>query len=105
MNPILSEIAVQILGFVIVFFVLKKLAWSKLLGAVDARRKSIDDAFQDIENKKHAIDSLEKEYRQKIETIEQEARAKIQEAANQGLVLAKEIQDKARVDAQKMIDR
>jgi F-type H+-transporting ATPase subunit b len=102
---ILSEIAVQIIGFMVVFFVLKKLAWSKLLGAVDARRKTIEDAFLDIENRKKSIESLEKEYRYKIENIEQEARGKIQEAANQGLLLAKDIQDKARADADKMIAR
>ena len=48
---------------------------------------------------------LEKEYRNRLEHIEQEARGKIQEAANVGLALAKDIQEKARQDAQKLIDR
>jgi len=104
-NPILSEIIVQILGFFIVFLVLRHFAWGKLLGAVDARRKSIDDAFTDIERQKKALVDLEKDYRNRLEHIEQEARFKIKEAADLGLVLAKDIQDKARADAQKMVER
>lgn len=102
---ILSEIAVQIIGFLVVFFVLKKVAWSKLLGAIEDRRKAIEQGFTDIERQKSDLQRLEKEYRDRIEHIEQEARTKIQEAANLGLTLAKDIQEKARADAQKTVDR
>ncbi len=104
-SHIIKEIIVQIVGFMVVFFVLKKLAWGKLMGAIDARRKSIDDSFSDIEKQKKNLENLEKDYRGRLENIEQEARVKIQEASNIGLALAKDIQEKARVDAQKMIDR
>lgn len=104
-NRILSEIIVQLLGFGVVFLVLRKVAWSKLLGSIDARRKAIEDSFAAVEKKKSDIDELERQYRQKLERIEQEARQKIQDAAQQGMVLAKDIQDKARADAQKLIDR
>ena len=102
---ILKEIAVQILGFAVVFLVLKKFAWSGLLGAIDARKRAIEDAFSGLEKKKHDLEELEKTYRDKIEKIEQEARARIQEASNVGVQLARDIQEKARVDAQKLIDR
>jgi F-type H+-transporting ATPase subunit b len=104
-NHILSEIIVQILGFAVVFWVLKSVAWSKLLGSIDARRKTIEDAFADIEKRKEAADALERDYRTRLERIEQEARAKIQEAAAQGAALSKDIQDKARIDAQRLVDR
>jgi F-type H+-transporting ATPase subunit b len=102
---ILAEIAVQILGFGIVFLVLKKLAWSKLLGAVDDRRHHIEAQFADLEKRKAGLESLEKEYRSKLEKIEQEARAKIQEAASQGQILARDIQEKARQDAKRLSER
>ena len=104
-RQIISEIIVQISGFLIVFFILKQFAWSKLLGMIDARRKKIEDEFLDIEKQKRGLENLEKDYRQRPEHIEQEARVKIQEAANVGLALAKDIQDKARSDSQKLIDR
>lgn len=104
-NRILSEIIVQLIGFAVVFWVLRHFAWSKLLGAIDNRRRTIEDSFADIEKKKSAIDALEKEYRLKLDRIEQEARAKIQEAAAQGQSLSKDIQDKARQDAERIVER
>lgn len=104
-SQILKEIAVQILGFGIVFLVLKKFAWGNLLGMIETRRKKIEDEFSSIEQKKKSLSDLEKDYRARLENIEQEARTKIQEAANVGVALARDIQEKARLDAQKMTDR
>ena len=104
-SHIIKEVIVQIVGFLVVFFVLKKLAWGKLLGAIDARRKTIEDSFLDIEKQKKSLETLEKEYKSRLETIEEASRIKIQEASKIGLSLAKDIQEKARMDSQKMIDR
>lgn len=102
---ILAEIAVQLLGFGAVFLLLKKLAWGNLMGSLEARRKAIDEGFKDIERRKHAADEMEKEYKRRLDTIEQEARVKIQEAASIGQTLARDIQEKARKDSDKMIER
>ncbi len=102
---ILKEVLVQILGFVAVFLILKKFAWKGLLGAIDERRHKIETEFKNIEDHKAGLAQLEKDYRARIENIEQEARVKIQEAANVGIALARDIQDKARQDAEKMIAR
>ena len=110
MNPqvfikALPEIATQLLGFLIVFFILKKYAFKSILDVIDARRQSIEGSFADIEKKRTDLESLEKEYRRRLETIEEAARLKIQEASNVGLALAKDIQEKAKEDAQKLFDR
>ena len=102
---ILKEVAVQIFGFAVVFFILKKFAWKGLLGAIDERRHKIEASFGDIENQKKSLAGLEKDYRARLDNIEEAGRVKIQEAANVGVALARDIQDKARQDAQKMIDR
>ncbi len=102
---ILKEIAVQILGFAAVFFILKKLAWSSLLGAIDKRRKSIEDAFSLIEKQKKDLEEMEKSYRDRLEKIEETARVKIQEASHIGVELARDIQEKARIEAEKMVER
>lgn len=104
-RQILSEIIVQILGFLAVFFILKKLAWGHLLGVIDARRKTIEDTLADLERRKQDLASLEKDYRAKLENIEQEARVKIQEAAHIGQTLARDIQNQARTEAQRLVDR
>ena len=104
-KQILSEILVQILGFLLVFWLLRAFAWKRLLEMIDARRKKIEDGFLDIEKQKKGLESLEKDYRGRLEHIEQEARAKIQEAGKQGMSLAKDIQDKAREEAHGMVER
>jgi F-type H+-transporting ATPase subunit b len=104
-SHIIKEILVQIIGFVVVFLVLRKFAWKGLLGAIDARRQKIEDEFRAIEDQKKSLEKLEKEYKQRLETIEETAREKIQEASNIGMTLAKDIQEKARQDAQKLYDR
>ncbi len=104
-NRILAEIAVQILGFAVVFLVLRKFAWGQILGAIDKRRQTIEGAFADIERRKASLDALEKEYKARLEKIEQEARVKIQEAAAIGQTLARDIQERARQESQRLIDR
>ncbi|MBI3316207.1 MAG: F0F1 ATP synthase subunit B [Candidatus Omnitrophica bacterium] len=104
-RQILSEIIVQVLGFLAVFFLLKKLAWGKLMGAIDARRGKIRDEFQAIEKQKADLETLAKDYRRRLQHIDEEARAKIQEASEAGLTLAQDIQDKARGDAEKLLER
>ena len=110
MNPqiiinAIPEMTAQLLGFLIVFFILKKYAFKSILGAIDARRKTIEDSFSDIERRKKDLEDLEKEYRHRLDNIEQEARVKIQEASNVGLTLARDIQEKARLDSQKTLER
>lgn len=102
---ILSEIVVQVLGFAIVFLILRKFAWGSILGMVDKRRKKIKDEFRAIEEQKKNLETLEKDYRGRLDHIETEARAKIQEASNAGQALARDIQEKARQESQKMIER
>lgn len=101
----LPEMVAQLLGFLIVFFVLKKFAFRPVLAVIDARRKKIEDEFQGIENQKKKLENLEKDYRARFENIEEIGRVKIQEAANVGVQLAKDIQEKARQDAQKLLER
>ena len=101
----LPEMGTQLLGFLIVFFILKKFAFGPILGIVDARRKKIEDEFADLENRKKGLETLEKEYRVRLDKIENEAREKIQEAAKIGQGLAKDIQEAARVDAKRLFER
>jgi F-type H+-transporting ATPase subunit b len=104
-SQILKEIFVQILGFAVVFLVLRKFAWKGVLGMIDARRKAIEEEFASIERQKKALEDLEKEYKHRLEHIEQEARQRIQEASKIGSDLAKDIQERARADAQKLFER
>ena len=101
----LPEMVTQLLGFLIVFFILKKFAFGSILGAIDARRKKIEDEFSDIDKRKKDLETLENEYRARLDHIEREAREKIQEASMIGQNLAKDIQEAARLDVKRLFER
>ena len=95
----------QLLGFLIVFFILKKYAFGPVLGILDARRRKIEQEFASIEKQKSDAANLEKEYRSRLDRIEQEARERIQEASKISEGLARDIQERARLDAQRISER
>ena len=101
----IPEIITQLLGFLIVFLVLKKFAFGSIFKILDARRDSIAQSFKDIEAKKAEIERFEKEYRSKLQNIEQEARVKIQESIQEGNRIAREIREKAAADSVAQVSR
>ena len=104
-NIHLGEVIVQITAFLIVLFTLKKFAWGPLLGALEARRARIQSEFDKIEETKKEIASLKADYAVRMQKIEDEARAKIQEAVDEGHRVAREMQEKARLESQASFDK
>lgn len=102
-NIKLGEVLVQLIAFLIVFLTLKKLAWKPVLSALESRRRLIQDRFEEIDSAKREIEKLKTEYQTHLQRIEEEARAKLQEAIEDGRRIARDIQDKARTEAQKTL--
>ena len=100
-----TEVLVQLLAFLIVFWTLKILAWKPLLKGLDARRERIQKELDQIEASKKEIESLRNEYTAHIQKIEDEARSKIQEAIDEGRKIAREIQEKARTESQATFEK
>ena len=105
MKLVLQEILAQIVAFVILLWVLRKVAWKPLLSLLDERRNRIQEAFDKIESSRKEIDALKSDYEKKFAEIEHEARSKIQEAMAEGRGLASEIQEKARQEAREILER
>ena len=105
MSLSLAEILTQILGFLVLVFVLKRLFWKPLLGILEARRKQIEETFRQIESSKKEIELLRSDYESRIQKIEEEARAKLQAAVEEGRRIAREIQEKAREEANEALVR
>lgn len=91
----IPEILTQLAGFLIVFFILKKYAFGSIFSLLDERKKTIQDALNEADNKKKEMESLKNDYESKIKASEQEARKKIQEAIEDGQRIANEIKQKA----------
>ena len=101
----LSEVFVQLLAFVIVFWTLKLLAWKPILKGLEARREQIKGEFDKIEALKKETESLRVEHLSRIQTIEEQARQKLQEAIDEGKKIAKDLQETARKEARSVLEK
>lgn len=104
-NLIPAEIIVQLLAFMIVFFTLRKLAWKPILDSLEARRAKIRQEFESIEAARREIEALKADYAARLAKIEEEARSKVQEAVEEGRKISRDIQEKARAEAQATFEK
>ena len=91
------------IGFLLLVGVLHKLAWGRLLGAIDARRLAIKTEIEAAEAQRAEAERQRKDYESRMARIEAEARAKVAEAVTDGQRIAAEIKEQTRVEATDMI--
>jgi len=89
----------QVVGFLIVLWLLRKYAWGKLLAFTEKRRETIAAEFAGIEKAKSDVDGLRLKFEDELAGIESTRRARIQEAVHEAHTIAGEIRDEARKEA------
>ncbi len=99
----LKEFAVQILNFLVLFFLLRKFLWKRFLGVLDDRREKIAKEFQTIEETKSEISRLRNEYQTRLDQIEETSRQHLQKAVQDGQRIAAELSKQARTEAERTI--
>ena len=102
---VIGQLVTHIIGFLIVFWILKKFAWRPLLNVMDERRNKITSELEKIEEMNREAEKRREEYESRIRSIEGEARERINAAVNEGRQVASEIQDNARKDAEKIREK
>jgi len=95
----------QLIGFLILVLVLRRVAWGPILGAMEARRKRIADEVAASERLRKEAEELKAKYEQDLRHIEAQARERIQEAVAEGQKVAEEIRAQARAEAQAQRDK
>lgn len=101
----LDIVITQIIGFLIVLWVLKRYAWGPVLGMLEERRNRIAREVEDAETLRQDAERLKAEYEQQLQTIESQARQRIQEAAGEGKKLAEEIRQAALEEARRITEK
>ena len=86
----------QVIGFLIVLWLLRKYAWGKLLAFTEKRREAIAAEFAGIEKSRAGVDELRRKFEEELAGIETTRRARIQEAIHEANQIAGEIRDDAR---------
>jgi F-type H+-transporting ATPase subunit b len=103
LNP--TELAVQLISFLILFFLLKKYLWTNFMAFLDQRRDKIADDVKSIEDAKKDIAKIKTDYEAKISEIEKLSRERVQAGIEQGRKDAEQIKVKAQEEAQKIISK
>ena len=99
-----NEIFVQIINFLLMFFLLKIVLWKRILGVMDLRREKVTAEFQGIEEKNKEAARLKAEYEEKLRGADDLKRIKIQEAMVEALKISEDIKKEALVQAKKIQD-
>lgn len=100
-----SQIIIQIIGFLVMLWILKKFGWKPLLDLLEVRREKIKSEFDSIDAKKADVDQLISKYEQKLKEIEADSRNKIQEAVEEGHKIGLEIQKDAQNQAKETLNK
>ena len=79
----LSTLIIQMIGFAILFFVLKKYVFGMIAQAIEDRKRDIRDRMAGLDSDRAELDRLHEEARRRLEEIEAEAREKVQAAVEQ----------------------
>jgi F-type H+-transporting ATPase subunit b len=93
------QVLTQIVGFLLMVWLLRRYAWGPLLGLLEARREKIAGEFKEVERRKAEAQELKGRYELELRGIEAQARQRLQEAMAEGQKLAAEIKEQAHSDA------
>jgi F-type H+-transporting ATPase subunit b len=91
--------------FVLVLVVLGKFAWGPLLKALQARESFIHDALARAKRDRDEAEARLREYEERLASARAEATAIVDEGRRDAEVVKRKIEEAAKVEADKMIDR
>ncbi len=89
----------QILGFLVLVWILGRYAWGPVVAFLEERRKKIADEFEEAARRQAGADQLKARYEQELKGIEVQTRQRILEAVAEGQKVAAEIRAQAHADA------
>src|ERR1043166_340729 len=98
-STVIAQLITTAIGFLVFFWIAKKLFWTGILKTIEDRQAHIRGEFDRIDSMQQQVNALQADYSKRIAEIETEARAKMQEAIAQGKKIAEEIGEQARKDA------
>jgi len=101
----IRQVMTQILGFLLMVWILRRYAWAPLLGMLEARRQKIAGEFKEADRLKAEAQELKGRYEQELRGIEARARERLLEAVHEGQKVAGEIKAQAQQEAARRLER
>lgn len=101
----IRQVATQILGFLILLWVMRKFAWGPVLGMLEARRQKIAGEFAAADKARAEAAEAKARFEAELRGIEAKSRQRLQEALAEGQKLAGEIRAQAQTEASARLAR
>jgi F-type H+-transporting ATPase subunit b len=98
-------IIVTAVAFVVLFLLLKKLAFGPIFNMLQARQDNIRHNLDEAQSRRDEMVRLQHEYEERLAKIEDEARDKIQAAVKDAQAARDEILQRAQSDAETIVQR
>ena len=95
----------QVIGFVLLFLVLKKFLFTRLVEHMERRKEEIRSTFDQIERSKAEVAKLTQEYQAKLAGIQKEAYEAMQKAIGEANTLRAQMMAEAQKKSQEEFDR
>lgn len=97
--PATAELVYGFISFMIVFFVMRQLAWPALSNLLDERTASIQGRMEEAEKAKQEADAERQQYREQLNDAKGEANQIIEEAKQTAEQMRRDIVAKAEAEA------
>ena len=101
----LKPLVVQLVGFLILFWILKKYLFGRVIGMIQARGNEIRKTYEDNEKTRAEVRELKEQYERRLNEIQEKADSVIQEAGKKAAQAGQEILEKARREADLLRDK
>lgn len=101
----IRQVATQILGFLIMLWILRRFAWAPVLKMLEDRRQKIAGEFAEAERRQKDADASKAKFEQELRGIEALRRQAITEAIAEGQKVAGEIRTQANTEAASRLER
>ncbi|MEO5616271.1 MAG: F0F1 ATP synthase subunit B [Candidatus Eisenbacteria bacterium] len=95
----IRQVVTQILGFLILLWVMRKFAWGPVMATLEARRQKIAGEFAAAEKARAEAAETKARFETELRGIEARSRQRLQEAIAEGQTLAGEIRQQAQTEA------
>ena len=101
----LSTLIIQIIGFFILFIVLQKYVFGKLVQAIEDRKRDIRERIAGLDADRVELEKQREKAKSRLEEIEAEAREKIQTAVDQANTERDRILEQTQEDVARELDK
>lgn len=100
-----KPLIVQIVGFLILFWILKKYLFGRITGMIKERGDEIKRAYEQNEKTREEVRQLKAQYEQQLQEIQEKADSVIQEATKKATQAGQEILEKTRREAEQLREK